>query len=315
MKPSIIFMGTPEFAVPALHSLIELNEYNIKLVVSQPDRPSGRGQKVKAPPIKQLAQSHGIEVVQPLNLKKDSIEKEKILSTTCDFLIVAAFGQILPQEILDHPRIAPLNIHASLLPAYRGAAPIARAIMEGEEKTGVSVQWIVQELDMGDILYSLPTKIEENDTAQSLHDRLAKLGAQAITACLELFKNQRLSRQPQDPRVGSYANKLSKEERHIHFDDEAFFVHRKIMALNPWPIAEVQFLGERLRLCRSHFVGRAAEAEPGTVIDVTDSEIIVACQDACVGITEIQQDNKRKMSVKDFLKSRKVPTGLIMGVK
>lgn len=311
-KQSVIFLGTPEFAVPSLQNLIDQN-FDIKLVVTQPDRPSGRGKKITPPPVKELALLHDLKVFQPESLRKNKEERDQILNIDCDFLIVVAFGQILPKEILEHPKIAPLNVHASLLPAYRGAAPIARSITEGEEKTGVSIQWMVEALDMGDILYQIPSSIAETDTAKSLHDRLKDVGAQALMSCLHQFEANQVIRTPQDARVGSYASKLDKSESKIDFNDTAFNVHRKIMGLNPWPVAECQLMGERLRVFESRFVPRSAEGEPGTIVDITENEIVVACSEACVGFIEVQQENKKRMPVSEFLKGRPLPTGLIFG--
>lgn len=308
----IIFMGTPEFAVPSLQKLID-EDYEIGLVVTQPDRPAGRGKKLTSPPVKRLAEANGIDVFQPENLKKNSEELDRLLQIKCDFLVVVAFGQILPQALLDHPKLAPLNVHASILPAYRGAAPIARAIMEGDETTGVSIQWMVKELDMGDVLYQIPCKIEETDTAESLHDKLKNIGAQALTSCLSQFHNDQVQRKEQDPRVGSYANKLEKSEAMISFSDHAFQVHRKIMGLNPWPVAECKMLGERLRIFRSEFIARPPEAESGTVIEVSKDKIIVACLEGCVGLLEVQLENKKRLPVKEFLNAKSVPVGLVLG--
>jgi len=305
-------MGTPDFAVPSLERLLS-EGYPVELVVTQPDRPSGRGQKLQAPPVKQLAESKGLRVLQPESLRKDPESLAAILACPCDFLVVVAYGQILPTEILDHPRVAPLNVHASLLPAYRGAAPIARSIMEMESETGVMIQWMVEALDMGDILYQIPFCIEESDTAQALHDRLSTAGAQALSHCLRLFETDQIERKAQDPRIGSYASKLKKEERAIRFDQPAGQLHRKIMGMNPWPVAECQILGERLRIFRSEFVARRADSEPGTILDLGEGRMVVACSEACIGILEVQQDSKRRMSVADYLKSNPLRPGMILG--
>ena len=307
-------MGTPEFAVPSLEALAK-EKFDIKLVVTQPDRPSGRGQKLTPPPIKVLASELGLPVFQPDSLKSNAEAAKKILDTPCDFLVVVAFGQILPKMILEHPKVAPLNVHASLLPAYRGAAPIARAVLEGEEKSGVTIQWMIEALDQGDILYQLPCSISEEDTSGSLHDRLKTLGANALLECLHLFETQRIVRRSQDARVGSYAAKLNKEEAFISFDQPASLVHRAIMGMNPFPIARCQVAGKTLRLFKSRFVGRHTDASPGTVIDTADGEIIVACQQGCVALTEVQMENKNRLASKEFLKGHPLPDGLILGMK
>src|SRR5665213_410259 len=221
-------MGTPEFAVPSLQALIN-HHFEIKLVVTQPDKPSGRGQKLTPPPVKLEALDHHFQILQPTSLRTDTEAVEKILSTPCDFIIVAAFGQIIPTKILKYPKIAPLNVHASLLPAYRGAAPIARAILEGEEKTGITIQWMIEALDQGDILYQLPCSISDEETAGSLHDKLKIMGAHALIECLDLFEKNKIARRAQDARVGSYAPKLQKSEASISFNQAAIYVHRSIM--------------------------------------------------------------------------------------
>lgn len=314
MKPKIIFMGTPDFATPSLQALID-EGFDIQLVVTQPDRPSGRGQKLTPPPIKVLAQQNQIEVLQPESLRRDELSRKKILETECDFLIVVAFGQILPKEILDHPKVAPLNVHASLLPAYRGAAPIARSIMQSETETGVSIQWMVEELDMGDVLFQLPCRIEESDTSANLHDHLKTLGAQALISCLSLFERHQIQRRAQDRRVGSYAEKLQKLEAKISFDQPAHELHRKIMGMNPWPVAECQLLGQRLRIFKTEFVARQTDAEPGTIVDVGADELIVACLDGCIGILELQLESRKRLPTKEFLKGMSVPVGLILGTE
>jgi methionyl-tRNA formyltransferase len=307
-------MGTPDFAVPTLQALVDAG-YPIKLVVTQPDRPSGRGQKLTPPPVKALAQQLGIEVFQPESLKSSELARQKILSTPCDFLIVIAFGQILPLSILEHPSIAPLNVHASLLPAYRGAAPIARSIMEGDEQTGITIQWMIEALDQGDVLLQTPCAITEADTAQSLHDKLKQIGAQSLIRTLELFEKDQIVRRSQDARVGSYASKLTKEESLISFDQNAFFVHRSIMGLNPWPGAQCLMSGKPLKIWRSEFLARPAASDPGTIVEVTDKEIVVSCTEGCIALTEVQEENRKRMAVSEFLKGHQVPVGLILGSK
>jgi methionyl-tRNA formyltransferase len=243
----------------------------------------------------------------------DEKAREKILQTPCDFLVVVAFGQILPLNVLQHPRVAPLNIHASLLPAYRGAAPIQRALMEGEEKTGVSIQWMIEALDQGDVLLQKHLPIEETDTSEILHSKLSQLGAEALLECLDLFENDQIVRRSQDARVGSYAPKLTKRESSLSFDQPAFFVHRSIMGLNPWPTAECFLSGKKLKIWTSTMVPRDAHAEPGTVVDTSDGMIVVACQQGCVGLLEVQIENKKRMSAKEFLQGHPIRQGLILG--
>ncbi|TVQ77946.1 MAG: methionyl-tRNA formyltransferase [Bradymonadales bacterium] len=308
----IIFMGSPDFALPSLRALIDAG-CEIPLVVTQPDRPRGRGQKLSSGPVKELAQQHGLSLLQPQSLRKDRQALDRLLSIPCEFLVVVAFGQILPLSVLKHPRRAALNVHASLLPAYRGAAPIARSILEGEAETGISIQAMVEELDMGDVLRQCRTKIESIDTAQTLHDRLKVLGAECLVQSLENFEKDWESRQKQDPRIGSYATKLNKSESPINFRSPAEQVHKKIMGLNPWPVAECQLMGQRLRVFKSRFVPRRPEADPGVIVEVTPNEIIVSCEDACVGLLELQLESRKRMNTADFLKGQSVPKGLVLG--
>lgn len=304
-------MGTPDFSVPSLKALVEAG-YEIPLVVTQPDRPSGRGQQLQSPPVKLKAQEYGLKVIQPENLKSEERQSE-ILNTPCDFLVVVAFGQILPSTVLNHPSTAPLNVHASLLPAYRGAAPIARSILEGESKTGITIQWMIEALDQGDILYQIPCDIKDDDTSATLHDKLKTIGAQALIECLQLFHSQKVVRRSQDARVGSYAPKLKKAESDIRFNQSAYDVHRTIMGLNPWPVAQCQLAGKNLRLFKSQFLPRHSDAPPGTIIDLTDGQIVVACKQGCVALLEVQLENRKRMSVEEFLRGHPLPQGLILG--
>jgi methionyl-tRNA formyltransferase len=312
MSPSVIFMGTPEFAVPSLKALHE-HGFRIPLVVTQPDRPAGRGQRLSPPAVKVYAKERGLPVFQPESLRKSAEAMDQILRTPCDFLVVVAFGQILPQEILDHPRVAPLNVHASLLPHYRGAAPIARAILEEETETGITVQWMVKQLDMGDVLFQLPCPIQNDDTAQSLHDRLKLLGANALLSCLEQFKSQSIRRTPQDPRIGSYAPKLSREEALIQFEHNAHRVHRQIMGLNPWPGAECRLRGERLKIWKSRFLARAPKGVPGSIMEKSGEGVVVACGEACIELLELQIENRNRQTARDFLNAHPLPEGLVLG--
>lgn len=308
----VIFMGTPDFAVPSLEALIR-NNFEVVMVVTQPDRPAGRGQQLKAPPVKELALKHDIPVLQPESLRKDPELTKKILETPCDFLVVAAFGQILSKEILAAPKIAPLNVHASLLPKYRGAAPIARSIIEEETETGITIQWMVEALDMGDVLFQIPCRIEEGDNVESLHDRLKVIGASALISTLKLFGENAVRRTPQDPRIGSYAPKITKKECELQFDRNGFAVHRQIMGLSPWPGAECRIRGERVKIYKSAFVPRTPHGVPGTVIDISNEGIIVACREACVALLELQLENRKRLRFEEFVRGFPIPTGLVIG--
>ncbi|MEK9134019.1 MAG: methionyl-tRNA formyltransferase, partial [Pseudomonadota bacterium] len=241
---NLIFAGTPAFAVPALEALLRA-DHVIRAVYTQPDRPAGRGRKLMASAVKQCAEKHGIEIRQP---EKIAGEEGRLRADAPDAMIIIAYGLLLPESILAIPRYGCINVHASLLPRWRGAAPIPRAIEAGDSVTGVSIMQMEAGLDTGPVLAEARLPIHDNDTSQTLHDRLAQLGAQTLVAVLERLTRGAITAQPQDASLASYARKLRKDESPLDWTQPASVLHRKIRALNPWPVASTTWRGKTLRL-------------------------------------------------------------------
>ncbi len=290
----IIFAGTPEFAVPALAALIAAG-HEIVLVLTQPDRPAGRGMKLKASPVKALALQHHLPVFQPETLKNTEVQA-RIAEVHADVMIVAAYGLIIPQVVLDLPKQGCLNIHASLLPRWRGAAPIQRAILAGDKETGVTIMQVVLALDAGDMLKKAAIPITENDTAQSLHDQLAATGGKLMVEALAEL--DRLSPEPQDATLVTYAEKLQKAEAPIQWQHSAAAISRQVRAFNPFPVATASMQGETWKIWFAQAAqGRGA---PGEIIGL-DSGILVACGEGALNITELQKPGGKRLGWKEFL--------------
>ena len=301
MKPlKIIYAGTPEFAVPALEALIA-SDHDVVAVYTQPDRPAGRGRKVQFGPIKKMAVDEGIEVQQPVSFK-DPETQEILKAYNCDVMIVAAYGLILPQTILDTPKYGCLNIHGSLLPRWRGAAPIHRAIQSGDVETGVTIMQMAAGLDTGDMLLKVICPITVNDTSQTIHDRLAKDGANALLKTLETINN--LQAEVQDEDKTCYAQKLNKAEAEIDWSQPAKQIDRNIRAFNPWPVAYTLFEGKPLRIFMSKAQDKQSDKPAGTVIAETNEGIEIATGDGVLSFSRLQLPGKKAMDVKDFLNGR-----------
>lgn len=275
----ILFMGTPEFAVPSLDMLQAAGE-EIVAVVTQPDRPAGRGHTIAPPPVKVRALEQGLRVLQPESLKDDRTFHE-LAATHPDLLVVVAYGQILPRRILELPAVAPLNVHASLLPGYRGAAPINWAIIRGETRTGITIMRIIPKLDAGDILIQCPENIRIDDTAGSLHDRLMERGATCLQEALDLIRNGDASFRPQDDSQVSYAPMLTREMARIDWSLPATECHNFIRGLNPWPTAWTTFRGSTCKVLRTE-LSPSGTTEPGATsgpgtLRPSGSRLLVAC--------------------------------------
>jgi len=294
----LVFAGTPEFAVPALAALVEAG-HEIALVLTQPDRPAGRGMQLKASPVKQLALRHGLPVFQPETLKTAD-SQERLAKIGADAMIVAAYGLILPQPVLDMPRHGCLNIHASLLPRWRGAAPIQRAMLAGDAETGVTIMQVVLALDAGPMLRRTSVPITENDTAQTLHDRLAVLGAELVVETLrELEHKGGLTGEPQQEALVTYAAKLAKSEAPLDWSRSAAELARQVRAFNPFPVAQAMFAGEPWRI----WFARAAPfagGSPGEIVGFENS-IMVACSTGTLCIEELQRPGGRRLTAREFL--------------
>lgn len=296
----LIFAGTPEFAATALAALLG-TEHEICAVYTQPDRPAGRGRKLRPSPVKQLALEHGIPVCQPANFKSEAVLQE-LADWQADMMIVAAYGLLLPQQVLDVPRLGCLNIHASLLPRWRGAAPIQRAILTGDDQTGITIMQMDAGLDTGDMLLKLPCPIAPDDTGGTLHDKLAELGGKAIVQVLTDYPD--LTPEPQDNSQASYARKLDKNEAAIDWRKPAGQLAREVRAFNPWPVSHTTLGGEILRVWQAATTPHSSDAAPGTVLAIDKQGIEIACGSGSLRLLQIQPPGSKAMTVAAFLNGR-----------
>ena len=303
----IIFMGTPQFACPTLQMLIDRGE-NIVAAVTQPDRPKGRGQQMQPPPVKVLAEKHGIAVLQPLKVRTpDAIEE--IRAFRPDLIVVIAFGQILPKTLLDIPGHGCINVHASLLPKYRGAAPINWCIINGESESGITTMKMDVGLDTGDMLLKMTTPIFPEDTASSLHDRLSLLGADAMSETLDLLKAGKLSPEKQDDSLSSYAPMLKKELGEIHWNSSAKSIMNLVRGVTPWPGAYTKIDDKILKV---HSVRAGSSAgSPGVILAVGKDGIEAACADGSIIIEELQLEGKKRLKAAEFLSGFRIEPGSI----
>jgi methionyl-tRNA formyltransferase len=307
---NIVYAGTPEFAATALAALLE-SHHNVIAVYTQPDRPAGRGRKLTASPVKVLALEHGIEVYQPESLK-DPAAQEKLAALKPDLMVVAAYGLLLPKAVLETPRLGCLNIHASLLPRWRGAAPIQRAIIAGDTETGITIMQMDEGLDTGDMLYKLTTPIASDDTAETLHDRLATLGARAITEALDALQSGTLQGEKQDDNLACYAKKLHKEEAQINWHQPAMEIARQVAAFNPWPVAQSRHAEEVLRIWNAEALDEQSSHTPGSVLRGAKQGIDVACGEGVLRITRLQRPGGKPQSAAEYLNAHKLD-GVVLG--
>jgi len=303
----IIFAGTPDFAVPALAALIEIG-HDVALVLTQPDRPSGRGMKLKASPVKELALQNQIEVFQPETLK-DLDAQSYIEAVKADVMIVAAYGLIIPTNVLQMPRLGCYNIHASLLPRWRGAAPIHRSLLAGDAETGVTIMEVVPALDAGAMILKGVLTIGARDTSQSLYDELAKIGADLmVVAMKQLAEKGSLPATPQDESLVTYAAKLQKSEASIDWSQSADLISRQVRAFNPFPVAHAMLGGEVCRIWMATAVGSAVNETPGKVLDV-GATIQVACGEGVLSIEELQSPGGKRLKARDFVTGHGLKVG------
>lgn len=307
---SLIFAGTPEFSVPALEALVT-SRHRVVAVYTQPDRPAGRGQQVTMSAVKQCALKHELPVEQPRTLK-DPAAVERLAQWRADLMIVVAYGLLLPRDILETPRLGCVNIHASLLPRWRGAAPIQRAIQAGDEETGVTIMQMDVGLDTGPMLLERVTPIGARETAATLHDRLARLGAEAVLEAIEAIAAGTATPRAQPEQGVTYAAKIRKEEALIDWSRSATEIDRQVRAFNPWPIAETRWNGQQLRVWEAVPLDKKASAAPGTVVATSGDGIEVATGDGTLLLTRVQVAGRKAMPAADFLRAHR-PEGAVLG--
>lgn len=308
----IVFMGTPDFAAGALEALIGAG-HEITAVVTQPDKPKGRSRELLPPPVKQCALKHNIPVMQPRRIKTPEAIAE-LKKYPADIYIVAAFGQILSQEILDIPPYGCLNIHASLLPKYRGASPIQHVIIDGEEKTGITVMQMDAGLDTGDMLYKKEISIGKTDNYETLHDKLMVLGGEAIVEALPLLEQGRLTPEKQDDSMSCYAPLIDKGMGKIDFTKKAAELDRLIRGLTPWPSAFTSYKGKQLKIWRAEAVAEdTASCACGEIVNLEKDSFTVAAGEGALKIHELQLEGKKRMTTHDFLLGVKIKQGEMLG--
>lgn len=291
-------MGTSDFAVPALQALRQ-NGHEVALVVTQPDRPAGRGLELKASPVKKAALDLGLEVFQPEKVRTpDAVEKLKAVQP--DVTVVAAYGQILPSSVLQIPKVACLNIHGSILPKYRGAAPIHYAVMNGDAETGVTLMYMNEKMDEGDVLLVEKTPIGAEETTGQVHDRLAQLGAKGLLKALELLKQGHAPRVPQDPSKATYSPSLKREQCRLKWDGTAEEVVNQVRGLQPWPVAETRWKEMDLKIHSAGVAVVEGEGKPGQVVAVSKEGVVVSTKWGQVLLKEIQPPGKKRMNAYDF---------------
>jgi len=294
-KYKIVFMGTPSFAVPSLLSLIS-SQHEVIACITQPDRKSGRGNKVTYCDIKKVALEHNIQVLQPQYIKKQ-IWVEQISKLKPDLFITCAYGQILSKKILEIPKYGCINIHASLLPKYRGASPINGAILKGETKTGITTMMTDIGMDTGDILLQEEINIPIDMTYVQLHDKLAILGSEIIIETLEQMMENKLTREKQDSSQATYSNMLKKEDGKIDFNKSAFSIYNMVRALNPWPSCYTYYNKKKFKVLEASFQELEHKEDVGTIISASKEKIVVACKKGVLNILKLQFDNKKPMEV------------------
>ena len=306
----IIYMGTPDFAVAPLEAILKAG-HEVTAVVTQPDRQKGRGREVQYSPVKECALSYGIPVLQPLKIKeKDAVEE--LRKYPADIFVVAAFGQLLSEEILNMPRLGCININASLLPAYRGAAPIQWCVINGEEKTGVTIMQMAKGMDTGDILLQKEVVLDEKETGGSLFDRLMETGAELIVEVLPKIEAGELTPVVQKEELATYAGKITKDMGNIDFAKSAVTIERLIRGLNPWPSAFTHYKGKILKIWEADVVSECANAEnpvPGTVIAMDKESFTLATGEGALRIRSLQPEGKKRMSCAEFMRGYEVKVG------
>jgi methionyl-tRNA formyltransferase len=308
----VVFFGTPQFAVPSLEHLIR-SPHQVVGVVTQPDRPRGRGQKVTDAPVKATAVQHNLPVFQPARLRDPEVA-DTLTQWAPDLGVVAAYGKILPESVLNLPRLGMINVHGSLLPQYRGAAPVQRAVMDGVPQTGITIMRMVAALDAGGMFAKVTRPIGPDETSDVVERDLANLGAPLLIEVIEDLAAGRAIEEPQDEALSTYASKITKEEGLVDWTLPAVAIHNRVRGLYPWPHAFTYLDGERLILMRTHVVNETTEAAPGTVVDVAGGLLHVATgSSGRLAIDEIQPEGRRAMKTRDYLAGHPIQPGARFG--
>jgi len=307
---NIIFAGTPEFSVPPLQALLD-SSLRVTAVYTQPDRPAGRGRKLVASPVKQLAAEQGVPVFQPRNFRQEE-DLKALQALKADLMVVVAYGLILPRRVLDAPRLGCINIHASLLPRWRGAAPIQRAIAAGDRETGITIMQMEEGLDTGPMWMKQHCPIAADETGGSLHDRLSRMGAEVLMQALPGIMDGSVTPEIQDDAQTCYASKLEKAEARIDWRNGAQELDRQVRAFNPWPVAQADYAGKVLRIWQSRVLPGGEGARPGTVVGTGKEGIDVATSDGLLRITRLQLPGKKALSAADFLNAHNLD-GVVFG--
>lgn len=299
---NVIFAGTPEFAATVLQAILG-SKHRVIACYTQPDRPAGRGRKLSPSPVKALALEHEIPVYQPLNFKQ-SEDVAQLQALNADIMVVVAYGLILPKVVLEAPRLGCINVHASILPRWRGAAPIQRAIAAGDAESGVTIMQMDVGLDTGDMLLKVTTPIAADDTGGSLHDRLAQLGAGSILEALDAIAAGQAQGQPQDDNLATYAHKLSKEEGQLDWSRPAAELNNLVRAFNPWPVSHTQLDEQAIRVWQAQALQQSTHAEPGTLVAVNKDSLDVATGNGLLRLTELQLPGGKRLPVAAILNSK-----------
>lgn len=309
---NIIFMGTPDFAVPTLQMLID-EGHTICSVVTQPDRPKGRGNKQTMPAVKALALKYELPLLQPERIKNDENFYKHIKALNPDIIVVVAFGQLLPESILNIPILGCINVHGSLLPAYRGAAPIQWAIINGETKTGVTIMYMAKGMDTGDILLKKEMCITLEDTYQSLHDKMMLVGAEALKEAMPSIMAGGIEREKQDETKVTYAPVIQKSLGELDWKKEAVALEGLIRGVNPWPVAYTYYKGYPMKIWQAKVVEDEADEEAGTILEVAKEGLYVQTAKGQLLIEEIQMPNKKRMPIVEYIKGNSIEQGYKLG--
>ena len=307
----IVFMGTPEFAVPCLQKIID-EGHEVVAVVTQPDKPKGRGKKLAMPPVKELALKYDIPVYQPLKAREESFV-DTLKEMNPELIVVVAFGQILPKSILDIPKYGCVNVHASLLPRYRGAAPLNWVIINGEEKTGVTTMYMDEGLDTGDMILKSEIPLDDEITAGELHDKMMIDGAKVLKETIDLIEKGEAPREKQSNEDTCYSPIMNKSLGNIDWKKSAIDIHNLVRGINPWPSAYTTYEGQTMKIWKTKVIDKNSDKDPGTIISVDKEGINVSTSEGMLQIKEIQMAGKKRMEVPEYIKGNNINTDIILG--